>query len=161
MALVMQARRLVAYSNGDFAELTGVSRRTVEWYVHNGGIRTFHQTDKLIAALVPAHLDLARRLADATGQSLEARGLVASAPPAATPSGGGPVREVRREHADSVLLAAANELHLMPEDLRAALAAAVARAAEMGVSAAAMADHLAKGVRAAKSTPAAKADKPA
>ncbi|MHB8420665.1 MAG: hypothetical protein ACYDCL_21545 [Myxococcales bacterium] len=147
--LVFEARRLVAYTNRDFAKLTGVSLRTVERYNRNFGISHSGQTHKLIAAVYPKNAELARQLAVASGTSLEALGLVppapavSAAPPAPpAPPPPAPVPEARSEHADAVLLAAAHAMNLPPEAVRPAVAAALARARDLGVSVAGLAERL-------------------
>ncbi len=129
--IVNDARRKVAFTHREFAELTGVSLRTVQRHAHAGGISGPFQTQKLLAALHPIDPALARELAEAAGLDLAALGL--GIPPA-------PV-EARPEHADSVLLAAADAMHLAPEAVRPALAAIFARARELNVNPASLAPH--------------------
>ncbi len=73
--LVFEARRLVAYTNREFAKLTGVSLRTVERHSHKMGISSNFQLDPLIQAVHPKSPELAARIAAAAGRSLEALGL--------------------------------------------------------------------------------------
>jgi hypothetical protein len=134
LSLVWQARKQVAYTNGDFAKLTGVSKRTVERHSHNGGISFNDQTHRLIAAVHPQDPQLASQLADAAGTTLAALGLKAA--PSAS--------DARPEHADSVLVAAANALALPPEAVRPAVAAAFSRALALGVSLHGLAEHLSR-----------------
>jgi hypothetical protein len=134
LSLVWQARKHVAYSNGEFAKLTGVSKRTVERHSHNGGISYTDQTHRLIAAVHPVDPQLASQLAEASGTTLAALGLKAA--PSAS--------DARPEHADSVLVAAANALNLSPEAVRPAVAAAFARALGLGVSFQGLAEHLSR-----------------
>ncbi|HUB10041.1 MAG TPA: hypothetical protein VMB50_23760 [Myxococcales bacterium] len=153
-ALILEARRLVAFSNRDFAELTGVSLRTVERYPTSGGISHVGQTDKLIVATHAKDPQLAARLAAAAGRDLQELGLppapvpvppaprAAPEPTVAAPAPLPAVPEARQEHADSVLLAAARALNLPPETVRPGVAAAFARASEMGVSVAGLAAQL-------------------
>jgi hypothetical protein len=119
LSLVWQARKHVAYSNGEFAKLTGVSKRTVERHSHNGGISYTDQTHRLIAAVHPVDPQLASQLAEASGTTLAALGLKAA--PSAS--------DARPEHADSV---------------RPAVAAAFARALGLGVSFQGLAEHLSR-----------------
>jgi hypothetical protein len=100
---------------------------------------------------------LAKELAAAAGTSLEALGLVkppAPPPPPApavvAPPLPPPIPEARPEHADSVLVAAANVNNVSPETVRPILAAAFARASELGVSVGGLAEHLKGGSAAPK-----------
>jgi hypothetical protein len=158
LQLIFEARRLVAHSNREFALLTGASLRTVERYSHNGGISDISQTHKLIAAVHPKNPDLANQLAAAAGTTLEALGVVKPAPTIAPAQAASPpppavvvapppspsIPEARPEHADLVLFAAANALDMSPRALRPAVAAAFAKAKELGVSVGSLADLLAR-----------------
>ncbi len=137
LTLVYEARRQLAYTNRAFAELTGVSLRTVERHAHNGGIANHIQTRTLVTALHPKDPALAAELAESAGTTLAALGLEA---PQTEPD----ASLVRPEHADSVLVAAANALDLSPEAVRPAVAAAFSRALALGVSFAGLAEQLSR-----------------
>jgi hypothetical protein len=152
-ALVWDARKLVGYTNRAFANVTGASLRTVERHSGSAGISNHFQTQRLIAAVYPKDANLARQLAEASGLTLEALGLGQPPPAAPTPAqppvvaaplppSPPPVPEARPEHADSVLLAAANALNVPPQAVLPAVAAAFAKAKELGVSLSSLADRL-------------------
>ena len=88
--------------------------------------------------------ELARQLAAARGTTLEALGLGHPGPPP---------DPTQREHADSVVCAAADVLQLPPSAVRPAVAAAFARAGEMNVTFAGLARHLGAGTQSAKAKP--------
>ncbi len=140
----------------DLAKLYGVSLRTVQ---RRYGRPVGRGIIAILKPLLTKNPALARELAEAAGVDLAELGLVPPEPPPEPPAPP-PEPEVRvekvfvptrvepppalREHADSVLLAGAHALNQMPESIRPALAAAFARAAELGVSVAGLAERLAR-----------------
>ncbi len=123
-ALVFQARRLIAYTNREFAELQGVSIRTVIRHQREGGVASPFRYEPIIRAVYPKDRALAAKLAAATGHDLVTLGLEGQAP---VPP------KLRPEHADAVVYAAADALGLAPRQVRPAVLAAFARAGELGL----------------------------
>jgi hypothetical protein len=157
MALVLEARNALFLDNKAFAQFVGVSLRTIERHGHAHGLGDPVNRDKLVTALYPVNPGLAREFAVAAGTSVEALGLgtppVPPPPPAPTviaPPPPPPIPEARPEHADSVLVAAANVNNVSPETVRPIVAAAFARASELGLAVAGLAEHLARGTPTAK-----------
>ena len=127
------------YSDGELANLLGCSRRTVQRHASNGGMRNHEDFITLVRATHPRDPVAAGQLADALGTSLAALGLE---DPAARASA---ADSTRREHADSVVSAAADVLQMPPAAVWPAIAAAFARASEMGASLGGLAAFLARG----------------
>ncbi len=155
-----EACRLVAHTYRERARLFGVSLRSVQR--HYG--RPPDADLGILVQAVRAHdVNLARELAQAARLDLGKLGLLPPPPPAPPPPRvekvyvATPVEPppARREHADSVLLAAAHAFNLPPEQIRPAVAAAMERAAELGVSVPGLAEHLAQplGKRKAEAKP--------
>ncbi len=121
--IVRQARSETGtWTHPAFAKLLGCSVRTVQRHPETGGVSARHHYDILIRATHANNPGLAAQLAAAVGTTLEAAGVAAPSDP------------TRHEHADSVLCAAADVLQLPPTAVRAALAAAFARASEYEVT---------------------------
>lgn len=129
--------------------LTGESLRTLQ---RHHGISGGPGMTKLILAAHAKNPDLARRLAVNRGYDLHSLGI---APPPAPPSpqpapvDARPPVERHRQDAESVLLAAAHAANLPPEAVRPAVAAALARARDLGASPTDLATQLAKPLGAA------------
>jgi hypothetical protein len=132
--LVLQAREEThTWTHPDLAKLLGCSLRTVQRHTHSGGLSQESHYGILIQAVYPRNPELARQLAAARGTTVAALGIAS------------PVDPTQREHADSILCAAADALQLPPSAVRPALAAAFARAGEMNVTFAGLARHLRDG----------------
>ncbi|MHB8417684.1 MAG: helix-turn-helix domain-containing protein [Myxococcales bacterium] len=133
--LVRQARReLHVWTHPQFARFLGCSTRTVQRHVRFGGVSQESHYHQIIRAVHPTNPALAAQLAAARHVTLEALGV---RPPAPPPD------PTRREHADSVVCAAADVLQLPPSAVRPAVAAAFARASELEVTFAGLAKLLA------------------
>jgi pyruvate/2-oxoglutarate dehydrogenase complex dihydrolipoamide acyltransferase (E2) component len=137
--LIWEARKRVAYSNRDFAALTGMSLRTVERMSASGSYRGDVAT-LLAKKVFPVDPALARDLAVALGTTTIALGLEEPPAPPTPPAKPAPVAPAvpaktpaRQEHADSVVLAAANAMQVLPNAVLPAVVAAMRRAAEMDV----------------------------
>ena len=123
----------------DLAHALGISTRTVSrWYNGAGGFLTPQHYQRLARTMARHDLALADEIARLGGTTLEAldlgpRALVAapatSNQAAAVPPGATPVA-----YADVVLCAVAERLDLSPRQLRPILAAAFARAHELGLT---------------------------
>ncbi|HUB07165.1 MAG TPA: helix-turn-helix transcriptional regulator [Myxococcales bacterium] len=138
--LVMQAARLLNFTNQALADHLGVSRRTVQrWLVSGTGPQMQHAV-KLACTVYPRHEALARELAIHGGTTVEALGLVPPRPPpppAAPAPRAAPVPPpapaARSEHAEAVLCAAANAMDVSPARIAPAVVAAFKRALALGV----------------------------
>ncbi|MHB1845169.1 MAG: hypothetical protein ACYCWW_10085 [Deltaproteobacteria bacterium] len=149
LGLVNEARRELHLDYRGLARVTGLSLRTIQ---RHHGLHYTSDAKPLIVAVHPTNPALAHELALACGTSLEAMGLVQpkAAPPPPEPPRPAVVLPpepvgpppARSEHADTVLLAAATALSLPPEAVRPAVAAALARAAELGVDVKGLAEQL-------------------
>ena len=136
------------------ANAMGISRRTISRYVASGSPMLMPWHLEALARLVArSDLELAAELAAAAGTTLEKLGLVAPrpAPPAPAPSAPplGPAQ------VDSIVCAAAEQLAVPPQQVRPSVAAAFARAHELGYSIAQVTQALAKTTEAAHPTPSA------
>ncbi len=126
------------------ANLTGESLRTLQ---RHHGISTAAGMAKLILATHAKDPDLARRFAVTAGHDLNSLGIAPPPPPPPpkpAPLDARPPVERHRQDAESVLLAAAHAANLPPEAVRPAVAAALARARDLGASPADLAAQLAK-----------------
>jgi hypothetical protein len=140
--LYEDARRLTGYwTYPALAHLTGESLRTIQ---RHHGISSSAGMAKLILATHAKDADLARRLAVSAGHDLNALGIAPPPPPKPAPIEVKPPVERHRQDAESVLLAAAHAASLPPEAVRPTVAAAFARASDLGASPAALAAQLAK-----------------
>ena len=122
-ALLHKAVKEVAGSQRELAKLLGTSLRTVQRYAVQGGLSLPDHLKQVIVALHPKNPTLAAKVAQQAGIDLATLGIHAAPGPQAA----------RREHADSVLCAAADALQVMPAAARPGLAAAFARALELNV----------------------------
>jgi transcriptional regulator with XRE-family HTH domain len=123
----------------DLANALGISTRTVSrWYNGAGGFLTPQQYHRLARAMARHDLALADEIARLGGTTLEALDLgpralaaasAASNQAVAVPPGAMPVA-----YADVVLCTVAERLDLSPRQLRPILAAAFARAHELGLT---------------------------
>ncbi|HUB06369.1 MAG TPA: hypothetical protein VMB50_05190 [Myxococcales bacterium] len=133
-----EVRRLTGtWTYPALAQLTGESLRTIQ---RHHGVASGSGMKKLILAAHAKDPDLARRFALAAGRNLEELGIAPKPPPVDVKT----AAERLRQHADSVLLAAAHAVNLPPEAVRPAVAAALARVADMGASVADLAARLDK-----------------
>src|SRR5579863_2064059 len=155
MELILEAQRELGLNNNQLASLLGVSKRTVQrWLVAGCGRVPLH-LHTLARALLPANAALAHELDGRARATVEEWGnrhaplpplveelptpaaaapvITAPAPPPVlvTQAAGPPT--ARPEHADSVLLAAANAADLSPRLVLPAVAAALRQALALGV----------------------------
>jgi hypothetical protein len=124
--LVQEACRLLNLNQRGLANLVGCSVRTVQRNSWQGGLGFSGHYATLIKAVHPHSPDLAARLAQATGQNLDALGLTTAPDPR-------PIA-ARREHVDAIVAAAADVLDVSPKSVRPAIAAAFTLAHELRVS---------------------------
>jgi hypothetical protein len=144
-----EVRRLTGtWTYPALASLTGESLRNIQ---RHHGVATGEGMAKLILAAHAKDPDLARRFAVAGGHDLQKLGIAPAPSPLAAPQAAPPgtrdaktPAERHRQNAESVLLAAAHAANLPPEAVRPAVAAALARARDLGANPADLAAHLAK-----------------
>ncbi len=148
-------RELGLHINRELAEFLGISLRTVQRYIYDGGVSSPRDCEKLIAAVYPKNETLASRLAATIGTDLVKLGLKPPTPPPA------PVAQAPRQsllapepprlppatdaHADAVVCAVADLLEQPPAAVRHIVAAAFGRALELGVDQEGLARLLAAG----------------
>jgi transcriptional regulator with XRE-family HTH domain len=129
----------------DLATAIGVPVRSVSrWVNGEGGVLTPGNYHALAHAMFSHDPGFAAEIATMGGTTLEALGIVqAAAPPSPTAVAVPKSGSVAPAQADAVLCAAAERLDVSPRQLRPVLAAAFARAAEMGLTTAALAQAFA------------------
>jgi transcriptional regulator with XRE-family HTH domain len=127
--LLQQVRSTLVLSQNGLAAAVGVSRRTGQRWSQGRGPGAYDL--RAIARLVfPADASLAAELAEATGTTLVALGLLPPPAPAAAP----PAPAVPDRVIDAVVCAAAEALQVMPQAARPAVLAAFVCARELGLS---------------------------
>jgi len=133
MPAVVKAQLTLLLNQKQLGDLMGSSQRTVQrWYAGRGWPSPYQLT-KLVVAVHPRDPALARRLAAATGHTLESMGVVvpAAPPPVAAPPEPSPFTPLLVE---SVVSAAAEALDVSPRVARPAVLAAVERAKAAGLT---------------------------
>lgn len=146
--LLVEAGHVLAWGQGDFANLFGVSRRTIQRWDAQGTSPDAKQLSDLARAVYPRNHPLAARLAQAAGTSLEQLGLVVAPLPSAVPPAAPPPPEPppfvpsSLHTVDSITCAAADAMNMVPEAVRPALRAAFERARDLRLSAADVASAL-------------------
>ncbi len=125
----------------ELAHAAGLSTRTISRWINGaGGVMLPGHYHSLAHAMFPHDPAFAAEIATMGGTTLEALGLVKAplsllAPPAAGAKGDA----VSPAQLDAILCAGAETLDVSPRQLRPALAAAFARASELGLSTATLA----------------------
>jgi DNA-binding XRE family transcriptional regulator len=134
--LLLQARRHLGVSQGDFGVMLGASRRTGQRWERGGSLPMPSQLHELAKLIHPHSTELASRIAVAGGTTLEALGVVERTPPApvAPPPPPPPPAPDPVHIVDTVVCAAAEAMQVMPEAIRPALRAAFRRARLAGLS---------------------------
>ena len=150
--LMMNARDALKMTQREFADATGTSLRTVSRWEAGESTPSFIELRKVAPVLHPRDADLAREAARMGGTTLEALGVVrppAPPEPPPAPPPASPAKEVAppppppperptRLLVDAVVYAAAEALEASPGSLlrnaRAMVAAAFARARDLGLS---------------------------
>ncbi len=128
-ALVIEARRHLAVSQGKLGTMLGSSARTGQRWERGGMPPAPQQLHQLAALVHPFDPELAARIATAGGSTLAELGI--ALPPAPAPGAGMPNPTLM---VDSVVCAAADAMQLVPEAVRPALRAAFRRARLAGLS---------------------------
>ncbi len=143
VAVVIEARALLGLSGVDLARLLGVTPKTIYRNAATGGLGSYPESwNRLVAEVFPRSPSLAARLVAAGNARRELLGLppaiaLPAPPPSERPGAGGAAAilgAAGREHADAIAAAVADVLDLSPRRVRPALAAAFARAAELGLA---------------------------
>jgi DNA-binding XRE family transcriptional regulator len=125
--LVASARDALGLTQAALGQALGASERTVQRW-DAGRYAPSDDRLRMLARLVSVKdVALARQIALAAGETLENLGIAAPEPPAAA--------HQRRTLGDALVCAAAEAARVSPGRMRSGLAAAFARARELGVSA--------------------------
>jgi hypothetical protein len=125
--LMVRGQVAAKMSNGQFADLVGVSRRTIVRWTRGSPYMTDAQWVKLVAAAHARDAAVAASMAAEMGESLVSLGI--EPPPAPPP----PVID-SQELMERVLYAAAAAAGLSPQAVKPAVVAALDRAASLGAS---------------------------
>jgi len=140
-ALLNEITRVIHLNNRELAELLGISRRTMQRVIAHESDLSGPNFAKMARAVHPKNPELAARVAQRAGTTLEALGLVSPSPQSPSPPPvAPPVVEQPKPApphprlADSVVDAAADVMDLAPRAIRPALRAAFRRAGELGLS---------------------------
>jgi transcriptional regulator with XRE-family HTH domain len=142
--LVVRAQTVLRMTHRQFGEALGASERTSARWARGSSSVSVEQLCALAKLVYPRDPELAGTLAEASSETLESLGIVATAlaVPASSESAPAP-RLAPRFVADLVVCAAADVLGVAPRSARAALLAAFSRAREMGLSVAEVEEALA------------------
>ena len=150
--LLIEAQRVLHLTNEGLGRVAGVSVRTVQRWWAKRSSPAEQDYCAVARAVAPHDRELARKLAEAGGTTLDALGLsprpgpvpaAASVSTAAQPVARSEVSVTLRAHTDALVCAAAAALDLSPRAVRPALAAAFAHAIDLGSDLPALARHLA------------------
>ncbi len=135
---IIEAVRAAQLAYPRLAQELGVSKRTVQRWV-NGQSSPAQEHWRRLATLVhPRDAELAARLAGIGATTIDALGLQKPAAASADPA----AARITRAHADAIVCAAADEMDVRPRKVRRAVAAAFARAVDLGYPAEAVARAL-------------------
>jgi transcriptional regulator with XRE-family HTH domain len=138
--LLTHAQHALGGTQTTLGELVGVTRRTVWRWQSGQSFPPVPSLETIARKVHPVDPALAERLAAAAGATLEGLGIVAPKPAHKPDPLADPAR--RRVYVDSVVCAAAEAVDLPPGVVRRALAIALSRARETGVSLDGLADAL-------------------
>jgi transcriptional regulator with XRE-family HTH domain len=138
--LLTHAQHALGGTQTTLGELVGVTRRTVWRWQSGQSVPPVPSLETIARKVHPVDSALAERLAAAAGATLERLGIVAPKPSEKPDPLADPVKS--RVYVDSVVCAAAEAVVLPPGIVRRALAIAMTRARETGVSLDALADAL-------------------
>jgi transcriptional regulator with XRE-family HTH domain len=126
VALTLEARRVLGLTQETLGDLLGSSRRTIQRWDRGQSLPMKEQLAQLAAEVHPRDPQLAAKLAQEAGSTLERLGIVKPVPPAPPPA---PPPYLT----DTVVCAAAEALNVPPPAVRPALLAAFRRAREVGL----------------------------
>jgi|HubBroStandDraft_6_1064221.scaffolds.fasta_scaffold156747_1 transcriptional regulator with XRE-family HTH domain len=134
--LLMNCRMALGLTQQQFADIFGCTKRTVIRWEERGTVLLAPALEALARALYPVRPDLAAQVAAAGETTLEQLGI-----PSAAGSGHMAIFEPI-EPIESIVRAAADAMGVTPEAVRPALAAAFARAREVGLDVQTVAEKL-------------------
>jgi transcriptional regulator with XRE-family HTH domain len=129
-ALYQYAREALGMSGNRLAAKLGVSRRTGQRWTARGGPSAMY-LQRLAVLVYPADAALAAEIATASGTTLGALGVLPLHPPPAAPV---PTAAPPDRVVDAVVCAAAESIHVAPQNVRPALLAAFSCARELGLT---------------------------
>ena len=122
--LFVECQMALGLTQEQFGELFGHSKRTIQRWQEKGATLLPSQLEALARAVCRVRPDLAVRIAEGAGTSLDALGI--------DPAQVGP-RATEPSPIDAVVIAAADAIGVTPEAVRPALAAAFIRAGQLGL----------------------------
>ena len=128
--LMMRARYTLSMAHSDVPSLLHTSKRTMQRWQAAQSRPSDAELADIARHLHPMDAELAARVAEAGGQTLESLGMVAPLPPAPPPLPPMP----RPLVVDAVVCAAADSTDVAPSAVRMVLLAAFKRARELGLS---------------------------
>lgn len=132
-ALLMQCRIALGLTQKEFANMFGRAKRTIQRWEDRGTTMLPSEIEVLTCAIHPVRPDLAEQVATAGGTTLAALGIGparGSIPPAIS------------DRIESVVSAAARVMGKTPDSVRAGVAAAFARAHDLGLDVKAVSSYL-------------------
>jgi hypothetical protein len=144
--IVARAHLAVGGSQAAFGELLGASRRTVTRWIGKESTPSETQVVEMARLVYPRDAELAARIAEQVGATLESLGIVVPPPPppvveplvveqAPLVPCGPPAKTLgAAQLIDGIVCAAAEAMDLSPRALRPALLAAFKKALELGVT---------------------------
>jgi transcriptional regulator with XRE-family HTH domain len=132
-SLLLQSRMALGLTQQAFGDIVGLTKRTIQRWEERGATLTPLEVEALAQALNPVRPDLAAEIAAAADTTLERLG-IAPAEARSSMASSDPV--------ESVVRAAADVMRVTPDAIRPAIAAAFARASEVGLDVQAVAEIL-------------------
>jgi hypothetical protein len=129
-ALVARAQMALGMSHRTFGEALGVSQRTAQRWASHGANLSVAQLQTLAALVHPEDPTLAAELAESTSETLVSLGIAAPPGPPPAPS----PRANAAGLAEAVVCAAADEMAVVPSQLRSTLLVAFRTARELGLT---------------------------
>jgi transcriptional regulator with XRE-family HTH domain len=133
-ALLTHCQMALGLTQGELADLLGCTKRTIQRWEDRGASLLAPALEALARALYPVRPDLAAQVATAGRTTLDQLGI---------PSGAAPGVPAISEPIESMVRSAAEAIGVTPEAVRPAIAAAFARARELGLDVQTVAERLA------------------
>jgi transcriptional regulator with XRE-family HTH domain len=128
--LIIQCRMALGLTQDGLGDLLGCTKRSIQRYEDGGASLVPPQIEALARAVYPVQPDLAAQIAASGETTLERLGLVPPSPSATS------------ESIDAVVRAAADVMGVPPDAIRPAIAVAFAKARDLGLDVAVVADGL-------------------